>query len=75
MEKYLSHFGLKARNNAWPYRTSPYAEHEFEPFTRIELIDGPKLYYSNPRKVVRFRIEGGTQDYFAEWKHFKEHTI
>jgi hypothetical protein len=57
MKKYLSHFGLKARNNAWPYRTSPYAEREFEPFTQLVQMEEPRLYYTNPRKVVRFRVE------------------
>lgn len=70
----MSEYGLQARNTPWPYRTSQHANFEFEPFTRLIQMDEPKVYYSNSRKMVRFRVEDGMQDYFTEWSHFKKHT-
>ena len=74
MKKYRSEYGLQARNTPWPYRTSPDNEFEFEPFTRLVQMEEPKAYYHASNILIRFRVEGGTQDYFADWKHFNKHT-
>lgn len=74
MKKFVSLYGLQARDTSWPYRVRSDHEFEFEPGITLILIGEPSMYYRYPRKQVRFRLEGGSRDYFADLRHFNEYT-
>ena len=75
MTKYTTTVRIQARNTPWPFKIDQDREFEFDPFTSIIVAEDPKLYYHSNNLLVKFRIEGGNQDYLIRFKHFKKSVI
>jgi hypothetical protein len=73
MKRYTVILKLCAKRSPWPYIGVDDHEFEFEHDTRLILIEEPK-YYVDSKKQVKFRVEGGTREYFTELGNFLQNT-
>ena len=74
MKGYVVIFRLQARSTAWPHQRRSDQDFEFDYGTLLIPLGEPKIYYCESSKKIKFRLNEGRREYFADLNHFLKST-